>query len=180
MSLPPASLDCFLLLVLQVRLGRLSSLKIGRMSNQRCANRVRWQLEERLILTMPLWYVIGITFNYYFWELGKIWSYKAFFVWGSQIFFFCLFACVLINRCILLLHHLFLFQDEYMSLPGLFPTVAGKIASHGPYNSVKDMYNIEGLTARDKKMMQKYESEFTVNPASLRTFNERINARVST
>jgi len=67
-----------------------------------------------------------------------------------------------------------------MNLRGLYPTVAGKLASNGPYNSVKDMYKIEGLTARDKEMMKKYEKYFTVNPASLRTFNERINNRVST
>lgn len=67
-----------------------------------------------------------------------------------------------------------------MQFPGLFPHVAGKLASNGPYSSVKDMYKIKGLTSRDIAIMKKYESEFTVNPASLRTFNERINARVST
>jgi hypothetical protein len=45
---------------------------------------------------------------------------------------------------------------------------------------VKDIYKIEGLTANDKKVYKKYEKEFTVLPAQLRTFNERINARVST
>jgi DNA-binding ferritin-like protein (Dps family) len=45
---------------------------------------------------------------------------------------------------------------------------------------VKDIYKIEGLTSNDKKMFQKYEKEFTALPAQYRTFNERINARVST
>jgi len=72
------------------------------------------------------------------------------------------------------------FVDEYMQFPGMYPRVAGKIASNGPYDSVKDMYKIEGLTDRDKSVMKKYESAFTVNEPGPRTFNERINARVST
>lgn len=66
-----------------------------------------------------------------------------------------------------------------MSLPGMFPHAAGKIASHGPYKTVSDIYKIEGLTDNDKAMFKKYEKYFTVNPAG-RAFNERINARVST
>jgi photosystem II PsbU protein len=61
----------------------------------------------------------------------------------------------------------------------MYPTAAGKIASHGPYGSVSDIYKIEGLTANDKKLFKKYEKYFTVN-APGRTFNERINGRVST
>ena len=44
---------------------------------------------------------------------------------------------------------------------------------------VKDIYMIEGLTENDKMLFKKYENEFTVNPPG-RTFDERINARVST
>lgn len=68
---------------------------------------------------------------------------------------------------------------EYKYLVGMYPTAAGKIASHGPYGSVSDIYKIEGLTANDKKLFKKYEKYFTVN-APGRTFNERINGRVST
>jgi len=67
-----------------------------------------------------------------------------------------------------------------MQFPGMYPKVAGKIASNGPYQTVKDMYKIDGLDDRDIKLMKKYEQYFTVNKASLRTFNERINSRVST
>jgi photosystem II PsbU protein len=45
---------------------------------------------------------------------------------------------------------------------------------------VSDIYKIEGLTATDKKLFKKYEDEFIVKPPNKRTFNERINARVST
>lgn len=61
----------------------------------------------------------------------------------------------------------------------MFPHAAGKIASNGPYESVKDLYNIPGLTENDKKLFKKYEYAFTVNPPG-RAFDERINARVST
>lgn len=71
------------------------------------------------------------------------------------------------------------FVGDYKVLPGMFPHAAGKIASNGPYNAVKDIYKIDGLTDNDKKLFKQYESAFTVNPPG-RTFNERINSRVST
>ena len=33
---------------------------------------------------------------------------------------------------------------DYMQYPGLYPTVAGKVASHGPYKNVKDVYSAAG------------------------------------
>jgi photosystem II PsbU protein len=63
--------------------------------------------------------------------------------------------------------------------PGMFPHAAGKIASNGPYEKVKDIYKIEGLTKNDVAMFKKYESNFTANPPG-RVFGERINGRVST
>ncbi|GAX26630.1 hypothetical protein FisN_2Hh438 [Fistulifera solaris] len=71
------------------------------------------------------------------------------------------------------------FVGDYMQFPGMFPHAAGKIASNGPYKTVKDIYKIEGLTDHDIAMFKKYQSELTANPPG-RVFNERINARVST
>jgi hypothetical protein len=34
----------------------------------------------------------------------------------------------------------------YARFPGMYPSAAGKIVSHGPYKSVSDLYNIPGLT----------------------------------
>ena len=34
----------------------------------------------------------------------------------------------------------------YARFPGMYPSAAGKIVSHGPYKSVGDLYNIPGLT----------------------------------
>lgn len=71
------------------------------------------------------------------------------------------------------------YVGDYKQLRGMFPTTAGKIASNGPYKTVKDVYKIEGLTSRDIDLLKKYEKQLTVNPPS-RAFKERINARVST
>ena len=70
-------------------------------------------------------------------------------------------------------------QIDYMQLPGMYPTAAGKIASHGPYANVKDIYNIPGVTEHDKFMFKKYQAELTVLPPG-RMFDERINQRQST
>lgn len=70
--------------------------------------------------------------------------------------------------------------NEYMQFRGMYPSAAGKIASNGPYQSVKDIYKIPGLSENDKKMFKKYEKDLTANQAQYRTFTERINSRVST
>ena len=33
---------------------------------------------------------------------------------------------------------------DYMQYPGLYPNVAGKVASHGPYKNVKDVFSAVG------------------------------------
>lgn len=48
----------------------------------------------------------------------------------------------------------------YLKMPGMYPTVAGKVASNGPYASVSDVFNIPGLTGPEKEVLKKYESRF--------------------
>jgi photosystem II PsbU protein len=62
----------------------------------------------------------------------------------------------------------------FLKMPGLYPTVAGKIASHGPYKTVSEIYSIPGLTGPEKDLMKKYESRFTVLPPSADVI-DRIN-----
>ena len=66
-----------------------------------------------------------------------------------------------------------------MQFRGMYPSAAGKIASHGPYKSVKDIYKIAGISDHDKEMFKRYEKELTVLPPG-RMFDERINQRQST
>ncbi|CAN0111886.1 unnamed protein product [Heterosigma akashiwo] len=68
---------------------------------------------------------------------------------------------------------------DYKAFPGMYPHAAGKLASNGPYKSVKDIYKIDGLSSNDIKMFKKYEKEFTALPPG-RMFSERINQRQST
>ncbi|KAL7426587.1 hypothetical protein ACHAXM_000516 [Skeletonema potamos] len=68
---------------------------------------------------------------------------------------------------------------DYMQFPGMYPSAAGKIASHGPYAQVRDLYKIPNLTSHDIAMFDKYKNELTVLPPG-RMFAERINQRQST
>merc|ERR1711865_1321735 len=63
----------------------------------------------------------------------------------------------------------------YLKMPGLYPGVAGKIASNGPYKTVGDLYNIKGLTATDKELIKKYEARFTCQSPSADYVIDRIN-----
>lgn len=68
---------------------------------------------------------------------------------------------------------------DYKRLPGMYPHAAGLIASHGPYQSVRDLAKIPGANENDKRLFVKYASELVALPPG-RMFNERINARQST
>ena len=48
----------------------------------------------------------------------------------------------------------------YLKLPGLYPNIAGKIVSNGPFKTVADVYNIKTLTSAEKDILKKYESRF--------------------
>ena len=39
-------------------------------------------------------------------------------------------------------------KGEYKLLRGMYPTAAGKLASHGPYAKVSDIYRIPNLTRK--------------------------------
>ena len=63
----------------------------------------------------------------------------------------------------------------YLKMPGMYPSAAGKIVSNGPYNSVSEIYNIPGLTAKEKETMKKYESRFVALKPSADYVIDRIN-----
>eukprot|EP01083_Nonionella_stella_P015958 44638_1 len=55
---------------------------------------------------------------------------------------------------------------DYMEFPGMYPKIGGKIANNGPYKSVKDIYNIKGLSSAEIGTIKKYESKLTATPAT--------------
>jgi photosystem II PsbU protein len=48
----------------------------------------------------------------------------------------------------------------YLKFPGMYPTVAGKVVSNGPFKNVGDVYGIPGLTGPEKDVLKKYEGKF--------------------
>ncbi|GMI18629.1 hypothetical protein TrLO_g13457 [Triparma laevis f. longispina] len=71
------------------------------------------------------------------------------------------------------------YVTDYKQFRGLYPTVAGKIASNGPYVSTSDVKKMAKLTEKEMKIFKQYEKEFVVLPPG-RQFLERVNARQST
>merc|ERR1719436_831810 len=65
--------------------------------------------------------------------------------------------------------------QAYRQFPGMYPTAAGQIASHGPYKQVSDIYNIPDLDEKLKAIMKKYESNFVALPVNEAYFIDRIN-----
>merc|ERR1711897_20146 len=65
--------------------------------------------------------------------------------------------------------------QAYRQFPGMYPTAAGWIATHGPYKQVSDIYNIPGLDEKLKAIMKKYETNFVALPVNEAYFIDRIN-----
>mmetsp|Transcript_7045 Transcript_7045/g.21515 ORF Transcript_7045/g.21515 Transcript_7045/m.21515 type:complete len:139 (+) Transcript_7045:48-464(+) len=63
----------------------------------------------------------------------------------------------------------------YAKLPGMYPTVAGKITTNGPYKAVSDVYNIKGLSSKEKDIIKKYESRLVALDPSPMYVIDRIN-----
>jgi photosystem II PsbU protein len=63
----------------------------------------------------------------------------------------------------------------YLKMPGMYPNLAGKIASNGPYKSVGEIYSIPGLSGAEKDILKKYESRFTALAPQADYVIDRIN-----
>lgn len=50
----------------------------------------------------------------------------------------------------------------FQKFPGLYPSLASKIIQNAPYEKVEDVLNIEGLSERQKKILQGNMDNFTV------------------
>jgi photosystem II PsbU protein len=63
----------------------------------------------------------------------------------------------------------------YIKMPGMYPSVAGKIVSNGPFTTVADVYAIKGLSEKEKSVLKKYESRFVVLEPQVMYGIDRIN-----
>lgn len=51
----------------------------------------------------------------------------------------------------------------FQKYPGLYPTLAGKIIKNAPYQKVEDVLDIDGLSERQKQVLQANLDHFTVS-----------------
>merc|ERR1712060_219956 len=65
--------------------------------------------------------------------------------------------------------------QAYRQFPGMYPTAAGAIATHGPYKDVSEIYDIPNLAPALKEIIKKYEKNLVCLPAGPAYFLDRIN-----
>jgi photosystem II PsbU protein len=65
----------------------------------------------------------------------------------------------------------------FISLRGMYPTLASKIVNNSPYKSVEDIFNIPDLSDRQKETLREYLDLFTVtDPSTALNYGfDRIN-----
>lgn len=63
----------------------------------------------------------------------------------------------------------------YLKLPGMYPAVASKIVSNGPFKTVSDVYNLPGLSGPEKDVLKKYEDRFVVLDGKPEYVVDKIN-----
>jgi photosystem II PsbU protein len=54
----------------------------------------------------------------------------------------------------------------FLDLPGMYPTLAGKLVKNGPFDTVDDILAIPGLSERQKATLSQYLDKFTVTDPS--------------
>ncbi len=52
----------------------------------------------------------------------------------------------------------------FIKYPGLYPTLARKVVENAPYQKVEDVFNIPGLSERQKEALKSNIGNFTVTP----------------
>eukprot|EP00520_Triparma_pacifica_P016774 CAMPEP_0118644612 /NCGR_PEP_ID=MMETSP0785-20121206/7041_1 /TAXON_ID=91992 /ORGANISM="Bolidomonas pacifica, Strain CCMP 1866" /LENGTH=151 /DNA_ID=CAMNT_0006536401 /DNA_START=33 /DNA_END=488 /DNA_ORIENTATION=- len=63
----------------------------------------------------------------------------------------------------------------YLKMPGMYPSVAAKVVSNGPYSSVGEVMNIPGLSGKEKDVLKKYEGRFVALKPSADFVIDRVN-----
>ncbi len=65
----------------------------------------------------------------------------------------------------------------FIQYPGMYPTLAGMIVRNAPFDSVDDIFDMPGLTDRQREILDRYVDEFTVTDpeAALVEGGDRFN-----
>lgn len=48
----------------------------------------------------------------------------------------------------------------YLKIPGMYPSIASKVVTNGPFKTVADVYNIPGLSGAEKDILKKFENKW--------------------
>ena len=59
--------------------------------------------------------------------------------------------------------------------PGMYPTAAGLIATHGPFKEMKVVYNILNMPVPVRNIIKQYEASLVCLPANKAYILDRIN-----
>merc|ERR1719436_2120316 len=65
--------------------------------------------------------------------------------------------------------------QAFRQFPGMYPTAAGQIATHGPYKAVKEIYDIPNLDERIKALFKKYEANLVCLEPNPAYYLDRVN-----
>lgn len=63
----------------------------------------------------------------------------------------------------------------YVKLRGFYPTLAGLIASNGPYKSIDELYNLPGLTDAQKTALDSFKTQLVALEPSPEYELDKIN-----
>jgi len=63
----------------------------------------------------------------------------------------------------------------YLKIPGLYPNIASKIVTGGPFAKVDDVYSIPGLSSKEKEVIKKNEGRFVVLDSKPEYVIDKIN-----
>mmetsp|Transcript_14678 Transcript_14678/g.30759 ORF Transcript_14678/g.30759 Transcript_14678/m.30759 type:complete len:194 (+) Transcript_14678:80-661(+) len=65
--------------------------------------------------------------------------------------------------------------QAYRQFPGMYPTAAGAIATHGPYKEVSEVYKIPNLDEKVVAIIKKYEANLVCLAPNPAYYLDRIN-----
>jgi photosystem II PsbU protein len=55
----------------------------------------------------------------------------------------------------------------FIQFPGMYPTLAGIIVQNSPYEAVDDIFDLPGLTDRQKDILNRYKDRFIVTDPAI-------------
>lgn len=64
---------------------------------------------------------------------------------------------------------------SYLKIKGFYPNLAGLIVSNGPYKSVDELYDLPGITANQKELLDSNKEKLVALPPAAEYEIDKIN-----